>query len=63
MNLAANNVPDKAISLNEDMSKREKLTREEMVALSIIKYLPYLENIYENTKKEEATKMVLPKSR
>ena len=57
MNLAANNVPDKAISLNEDMSKREKLTREEMVALSIIKYLPYLENIYENTKKEEAIKI------
>ena len=56
MNLAANNVPDKAISLNEDMSKREKLTREEMVALSIIKYLPYLENIYENTKKEEEVK-------
>ena len=56
MNLVANNVPDKAISLNEDMSKREKLNREEMVALSIIKYLPYLENIYENTKKEEEIK-------
>jgi hypothetical protein len=38
------------------MSKREKLTREEMVALSIVRYLPYLENIYENTKKEEEVK-------
>ncbi len=56
MNLVANNVPDKAISLNEDMSKREKLDREERVALSILKYLPYLENIYENTKKEEEVK-------
>lgn len=56
MNLVANNIPDKAISLNEDMSKREKLTREEMVALSIVRYLPYLENIYENTKKEEEVK-------
>ena len=27
-----------------------------MVALSILKYLPYLENIYENTKKEEEVK-------
>ena len=58
MNLAANNVPDKAISLNEDMSKREKLTREEMVALSIVRYLPYLENIYENTKKEEEIRKI-----
>ena len=58
MNLVANNVPDKAISLNEDMSKREKLTREEMVALSIVKYLPYLENIYENTKKEEEIRKI-----
>lgn len=58
MNLVSNNVPDKAISLNEDMSKREKLTREEMVALSIVKYLPYLENIYENTKKEEEIRKI-----
>lgn len=58
MNLVSNNVPDKAISLNEDMSKREKLTREEMVALSIVRYLPYLENIYENTKKEEEIRKI-----
>ena len=58
MNLVSNNVPDKSISLNEDMSKREKLSREEMVALSIIRYLPYLENIYENTKKEEEIKKI-----
>lgn len=60
MNLASNKIPNSTMSLNEDMTKREKLDREEMVALSIIKYLPYLENIYENTKKEEAIKKTGP---
>lgn len=56
MNLASNKPSNGTMSLNEDMSKQEKLNREEMVALSILKYLPYLENIYENTKKEEEIK-------
>lgn len=50
------NLASSSNSLNDQMSGQERLNREEMVALSIIKYLPYLENIYENTKKEEEIK-------
>ena len=47
------NLASSSNSLNDQMSGQERLNREEMVALSIIKYLPYLENIYENTRKEK----------
>ena len=50
------NLASSSNSLNDQMSGQERLNREEMVALSIIRYLPYLEGIYENTKKEEEVK-------
>lgn len=43
-------------SMNDQMLNQERLNREEVMQLAILKYLPYLENIYNNTKKEEAVK-------
>ena len=43
-------------NLNNQMFNQEKLNREEMIAASILKYLPFLESIYENTKPKEAAR-------
>ena len=43
-------------NLNNQMFNQEKLNREEMIAASILKYLPFLESIHENTKPKEAAR-------